>query len=117
MAARNNRWGTKVGGRALLSNYKANSFRYRHVITKAQQNELPDESGGGILADEMGMGKSLTTLVLIEKTLSDAVKWAEERKTQSDDMMAKRHCRATLVIVPSHGKWFRKVSQCAGFWS
>jgi SWI/SNF-related matrix-associated actin-dependent regulator of chromatin subfamily A3 len=104
LAARNGRWGTKVGGCALLYNYKANNFRYRHIITKAQQNELPDESGGGILADEMGMGKSLTTLVLIEKTLSDALKWAEECKTQPDDMTVKRHCRATLVIVPSHGK-------------
>uniref|UniRef100_A0A093VGA7 Putative SWI/SNF-related matrix-associated actin-dependent regulator of chromatin subfamily A member 3-like 1 n=1 Tax=Talaromyces marneffei PM1 TaxID=1077442 RepID=A0A093VGA7_TALMA len=88
--------------------------KYRHVITKAQQDELPDESGGGILADEMGMGKSLTTLVLIEKTLSDALKWAEERKTQSDDLMAKRHCRATLVIVPSHvliNMWTREVEE------
>lgn len=65
---------------------------------------MPDESGGGILADEMGMGKSLTTLVLIEKTLGDARQWAEEQKIQSGDTMTKRHCRATLVIVPSHGK-------------
>ncbi|KAF3400768.1 putative SWI/SNF-related matrix-associated actin-dependent regulator of chromatin [Talaromyces pinophilus] len=88
--------------------------KYRHIITKAQQNELPDESGGGILADEMGMGKSLTTLVLIEKTLSDALKWAEECKTQPDDMTVKRHCRATLVIVPSHvliNMWTREVEE------
>jgi SNF2 family DNA or RNA helicase len=113
LATRNDRWRTEVGGCASLYNYTANTFRYRHIITKAQQNELPDESGGGILADEMGMGKSLTTLVLIEKTLSDALQWAEERKTQSDDMMVKQHCRATLVIVPSHGKWFHTVSQRA----
>lgn len=115
MAAGNNRWGTKVSGRELLSNYKANSSRYRHVITKAEQDELPDESGGGILADEMGMGKSLTTLVLIEKTLSDALKWAEENKTQSNDILAKRYCRATLVIVPSHGKWFDTVAHRGWF--
>lgn len=110
LAARNNRWRTKVGGRALLSTIKLTPSRYRHVITKAQQSELPDESGGGILADEMGMGKSLTTLVLIEKTLNDALKWTEESKARPDGMMAKMHSRATLVIVPSHGKWFHTVS-------
>ncbi|EED22940.1 helicase, putative [Talaromyces stipitatus ATCC 10500] len=88
--------------------------RYRHTITKATQNELPDESGGGILADEMGMGKSLTTLVLIEKTLDDARQWAEVQKTHPEDTMAKRRCRATLVIVPSDvliTMWTREIQE------
>lgn len=65
---------------------------------------MPDESGGGILADEMGMGKSLTMLVLIRKTMRDARQWAEEEKALPDAALSERPCRATLVIVPSRGR-------------
>ncbi|KAI9376650.1 SNF2 family N-terminal domain-containing protein [Aspergillus egyptiacus] len=74
---------------------------YCHVITKTQDREQPDESGGGILADEMGMGKSLTTLVLVGKTLGEAYQWAEERRRLLNSSFSETPCRATLVIVPS----------------
>ncbi|KAL2820861.1 SNF2 family N-terminal domain-containing protein [Aspergillus cavernicola] len=74
---------------------------FRHVITKTREHEQPDESGGGILADEMGMGKSLTTLVLIGNTMGDARQWVEGQKRLPDPTLAEIPCRATLVIVPS----------------
>ena len=104
MASRNVRWGTKVGRNPSPGIYYAHIFRFQHVITGAQQAELPDESGGGILADEMGMGKSLTTLVLIEQTLRHGLEWVKAGESHSDGMIVKQRCRATLVIVPSHGK-------------
>ncbi|KAL4885939.1 SNF2 family N-terminal domain-containing protein [Aspergillus karnatakaensis] len=82
-----------------------------HAITDMQQSDEPDESGGGILADEMGMGKSLTTLVLIAKTKEDARQWAEQRKHLADTV-AETPCRATLVVVPSRvliNTWLREV--------
>ncbi|UCK59165.1 hypothetical protein AFCA_001988 [Aspergillus flavus] len=77
---------------------------YFHVITGNEQHEQPDESGGGILADEMGMGKSLTTLVLMAKTLQEARQWVEHAKALPGASLAETPTRATLVIVPSRGK-------------
>ncbi|KAL4944056.1 hypothetical protein BDV06DRAFT_233907 [Aspergillus oleicola] len=76
---------------------------FHHVITNLQADDEPDESGGGILADEMGMGKSLTMLVLVGKTLREAHVWAEQMKRLPDAALAETPCRATLVIVPSRG--------------
>ncbi|KAF7136712.1 hypothetical protein CNMCM5793_006030 [Aspergillus hiratsukae] len=81
-----------------------------HVITHTQQRERPDESGGGILADEMGMGKSLTTLVLIGKTMGDARQWVEHKKHLPGASLAETPCRATLVIVASRvNTWLREI--------
>jgi len=59
--------------------------------------ETPDELGGGILADEMGMGKSLSALALITSTRDEAIEWSKEPTTN-----AKRpRSNATLILVPS----------------
>jgi SNF2 family DNA or RNA helicase len=42
--------------------------RYKHSITGMIAPSTPSETGGGILADEMGMGKSLTVLSHIART-------------------------------------------------
>ena len=65
------------------------------------------ETGGGILADEMGMGKSLSILSLIVRTLEDAHNWACDWSTPSLDTTTSEKCfsRATLVIVPSACKF------------
>ncbi|KAB8254841.1 SNF2 family N-terminal domain-containing protein [Aspergillus pseudonomiae] len=96
-------WQPKSVGRGQL---------YCHVITGNEQQEQPDESGGGILADEMGMGKSLTTLVLTAKTLREARQWVEETKALPGASLAKTPSRATLVIVPSRvliNTWEREI--------
>ncbi|KAL4928301.1 SNF2 family N-terminal domain-containing protein [Aspergillus undulatus] len=85
---------------------------FYHVITKLESEEEPDESGGGILADEMGMGKSLTMLVLVGRTIREARHWADQCKRLPDAALAETPCRATLVIVPSRvliNTWMREV--------
>lgn len=64
---------------------------------------LPSETGGGVLADEMGMGKSLSTLSLITKTLQDAHIWASDWSlpVPNSDFVIKQSSRATLVVVSS----------------
>lgn len=77
-------------------------FRFVHQITKERSAIRPSERGGGVLADEMGMGKSLSTLALIAKTIEEGRKWAED--SRADDYShseVKHHTHATLVIVPS----------------
>jgi len=59
--------------------------------------EPPNELGGGILADDMGMGKSLSALALITTTLQQARYWCNETPPSS----RKIRSRATLIIVPS----------------
>jgi SWI/SNF-related matrix-associated actin-dependent regulator of chromatin subfamily A3 len=75
--------------------------RYVHKITKARSSDAPTELGGGILADEMGMGKSLSILSLVMKTLRDGHSWAAEEVLPSpeDNIQPKRRVRGTLVIV------------------
>jgi len=76
------------------------------------------ETGGGILADEMGMGKSLSMLALITKTLESADLWAHgQNKDISESQTTQKRSRATLVIVPSarmshiHHKYSNALSQ------
>ncbi|PMD28760.1 hypothetical protein L207DRAFT_505056 [Hyaloscypha variabilis F] len=81
---------------------------YRHKLTGAESTEQPNELGGGILADDMGMGKSLSTLALITTTLDEALSWSRTASTKS----GKRRSRGTLVIVPSTlimNSWLKEV--------
>ncbi|ETS83908.1 hypothetical protein PFICI_05784 [Pestalotiopsis fici W106-1] len=75
--------------------------KYQHEITKAQSRLRPDEKGGGILADEMGMGKSLSILSLIVDTLEKGQSWAENRRSEDRTGPLKDHTRSTLIVVSS----------------
>ena len=79
------------------------TVRFSHIITKEKCDTKPSEIGGGILADEMGMGKSLSILALVTKTLESAHAWKnDEAQSFLDEMLLKLHpSRATLVLVPS----------------
>ncbi|KAK1726384.1 SNF2 family domain-containing protein [Colletotrichum acutatum] len=74
---------------------------YRHKITNVKQKIQPDERGGGILADEMGMGKSLSILSLIVKTLDDARNWAVEEEKNNEKSKDLHYSGSTLVVVSS----------------
>ncbi len=75
--------------------------RFLHAVTKAKHRTLSPETGGGILADEMGMGKSLSTLALITKTLDNAYDWVIEKKNIQESHNRKKACKATLILVQS----------------
>jgi SWI/SNF-related matrix-associated actin-dependent regulator of chromatin subfamily A3 len=85
----------------LLINTLLIAIRYLHAVTKARNRTLASETGGGILADEMGMGKSLSTLALITKTLDKAYDWVMEKEVNPENHNRQKACRATLVLVPS----------------
>ncbi|VUC29297.1 unnamed protein product [Clonostachys rosea] len=74
---------------------------YQHKITKARRAIRPEESGGGILADEMGMGKSLSILALAMKTLDDGQQWADELNIGPVGKKPIKHSRSTLIVVSS----------------
>jgi SWI/SNF-related matrix-associated actin-dependent regulator of chromatin subfamily A3 len=64
----------------------------------------PDEKGGGILADEMGMGKSLSTLALILRTVEEGRTWALNEEKPDLDSHVGLHTHCTLIVVPSARK-------------
>lgn len=65
----------------------------------------PIETGGGILSDEMGMGKSLSILALILRTLDAAQIWASQHAVSSDEPLEswrpKTRVRASLIVASS----------------
>lgn len=76
--------------------------RFLHRITKARCATRPDEKGGGVLADEMGMGKTLSMLALVINTLEEGQEWAA--RSNSEDLTQcdiRNYAHSTLIIVPS----------------
>lgn len=72
---------------------------YRHAVSNAVSYEPQSETGGGILADEMGMGKTLSVLALVLRTLEEAHTWAREE--QSIQQNYPERSGATLIIASS----------------
>ncbi|KAH7348114.1 SNF2 family N-terminal domain-containing protein [Pyrenochaeta sp. MPI-SDFR-AT-0127] len=64
---------------------------YRHVVTHAINTLEQVETGGGILADEMGMGKSLSAVMINE--------WFQEIEKHFNDPI-----KASLVVIKYHGQ-------------
>ncbi|KAF7554933.1 hypothetical protein G7Z17_g2554 [Cylindrodendrum hubeiense] len=81
---------------------QTNLLEFVHRITKTRSSIRPDEKGGGVLADEMGMGKTLSILALVINTIDQGHEWAQsstnEELSHSD---IEHHTHSTLVIVPS----------------
>lgn len=73
--------------------------RYMQKITRKKRSVRPDEKGGGILADEMGMGKSLSILALVMRTLDQGQEWADEKNQENKDRKSVKFSRSTLVVV------------------
>jgi SWI/SNF-related matrix-associated actin-dependent regulator of chromatin subfamily A3 len=67
------------------------------------------ETGGGILADEMGMGKTLCILALISRTLDAAHDWSTMPVPIVPEAAIHRkeklRTRATLVVASSDCGW------------
>ncbi|KAI0514753.1 hypothetical protein F5B22DRAFT_636859 [Xylaria bambusicola] len=91
---------------------------YIHRVTKTRSTVPPEERGGGILADEMGMGKSLCLLALLLDTLDEGRQWAQRRQSEAYHSTGiEKYSRATLVIVPSAlliNNWLNEVRKHIG---
>ena len=69
-----------------------------HMITQEERAERPYEARGGLLADTMGTGKSLTLLAVLMHTLDEA----RIHSCQEMDFYGEKRPRsgATLIIAP-----------------
>ncbi|KAJ5998980.1 hypothetical protein N7451_006790 [Penicillium sp. IBT 35674x] len=87
-------------------------FLYSHVITGQSIPQPFIGPFGGILADTMGLGKTITTLSTVVSTLGNAKEWA--KKTIDHERSQKRQTKATLVIVPNEAlmdQWLDEISK------
>ncbi|KAM3067424.1 hypothetical protein ACMFMG_011573 [Clarireedia jacksonii] len=106
---------------------------YYNVITGDQERKSPPQVLGGILADMMGLGKTLTTLSVIATTLDDAREWAkltpsqpEEREPPKSKAASKNptqpkvepaplalNCKTTLLVAPLSvvANWEEQIKQ------
>ena len=75
---------------------------YEEVVTGMQTDEEPRQSLGGLLADVMGLGKTIQALSLIASTAADATAFSHETLVKNGEGEAPLvcHSKATLLIVP-----------------
>ena len=73
--------------------------------------EAPSEDFGGILGDEMGLGKSLSMLSSIFVSAKFARAFADHWASVSHHESAKPATRATLIVVPSARKYSESIDQ------
>jgi SWI/SNF-related matrix-associated actin-dependent regulator of chromatin subfamily A3 len=88
---------------------EAHRSGYRHAITGTWATSPEEEHGYGILADDMGMGKTLSTLCLIAERLEQARVWCDTQRLYEG---IPKTSQATLVVLPSlviMDEWTREI--------
>ena len=82
--------------------YRANGQKaYYNVITGLEERERPPEVLGGILADMMGLGKTLSILALAVGALKEGEEWAKDQpQTKNSEFPLLRNSKATLLVAP-----------------
>ncbi|KAL1855158.1 hypothetical protein Plec18170_004574 [Paecilomyces lecythidis] len=83
--------------------YRGNGVkRYREIISGMILSEEPPQTLGGLLADMMGLGKTLSILSLVMATLPESRNW--EQRIPSADLVRGspgiRNTRTTLLVSP-----------------
>ena len=75
---------------------------YKEVITGVSQDSEPDEVLGGLLADVMGLGKTIEALALVASTLLEALDFSKEKliRESAADTNLLLHTKGTLLVSP-----------------
>ncbi|KAI3323069.1 hypothetical protein HD806DRAFT_535561 [Xylariaceae sp. AK1471] len=80
--------------------FNSEQLVYRHIVT-GLKSPKPHDMLGGILADGMGLGKTLTMISCIVSTLHHANESAAGKRSDKDAQISLHSVNSTLVIVPS----------------
>ncbi|EFQ99315.1 transcription termination factor 2 [Nannizzia gypsea CBS 118893] len=89
---------------------KGNDQRvYREIISGVTLVAEPPQVLGGLLADMMGLGKTLSILSLVCSSLPDAAAWASQKSAQPSLINAK----TTLLVSPlsAVGNWVSQIKE------
>lgn len=89
---------------------------YYNVITGQEESQTPSQVLGGILADMMGLGKTLSILSLIISTLDESKEWAKKSPPPPKDegsVVLQKNCKTTLLISPlsTISNWEEQIAQ------
>lgn len=92
-------------GNSSLWRKKYNAQRqevYEEVVTGIQVKNEPAQTLGGLLADVMGLGKTIQALALMASTMSEANSFGREKIVRRGESEMALICqsRATLLIAP-----------------
>ncbi|KAH8427467.1 DEAD/DEAH box helicase [Aspergillus melleus] len=76
--------------------------KYREIISGITMDEEPPQTLGGLLADMMGLGKTLSILSLVVSSLEEARNWAPlpPPTDMVKDNPGIRNSKTTLLVVP-----------------
>ena len=76
--------------------------RYREIVAGVTTNEEPPQVLGGLLADVMGLGKTIEILALLASTKDEARKFGEEKivRKNADETNMVRNTKSTLLVSP-----------------
>ncbi|KAL4780377.1 SNF2 family N-terminal domain-containing protein [Aspergillus varians] len=96
--------------------YGANGAkRFREIISGTIIKEEPPQSLGGLLADMMGLGKTLSILSLVVSSLTEAKEWAN--MIPSPELVKSqpgiRNTKTTLLVVPlsTVNNWMSQIKE------
>ena len=73
--------------------------RFKNSVTGETVREIPMTPGGGILADDTGLGKTLTCLALIVGSATTAKDFVGDTHGQSQQRQMVR-AKSTLIVAP-----------------
>ena len=75
---------------------------YKEVVTGIISKAEPAEVYGGLLADVMGLGKTIEALALIAATVDEAERFGKEKlvRNNEEDSIFRSHTKATLLVAP-----------------
>ncbi|KAF2996999.1 hypothetical protein E8E14_002613 [Neopestalotiopsis sp. 37M] len=76
---------------------------YQHIITGSRRPQIA-EAKGGILADDMGLGKSIVSLSVIAASFDRALEFGKRTDSERFAQPNRKRSKATLIIVPSSRK-------------
>ncbi|EXJ88548.1 hypothetical protein A1O1_05478 [Capronia coronata CBS 617.96] len=80
---------------------RSGATTYHEVVTGISVKEEPEQVLGGLLADVMGLGKTLQALSLVASTAEEARAFAQEKVVRDDQNMLLANSNATLIVCPT----------------
>lgn len=86
---------------------------WHNIITGQENTKRPTPTLGGILADMMGLGKTLEVLALIAATLPQAIQFRRGKVPEDIEAIDGVNSRATLIVCPKSvlSNWEEQIKQ------